>query len=249
MNLMLFEKSEWSHNGLVVTGRRAEHIVNILGLRVGDTLRVGELNGLVGSAVLEQVSGNSVTLSVELRDEPPPMPSVELILALPRPIMLQRILKQATVLGVSAIHLIRSRRVEKSFFHSPVLQPEKIKKLLTEGLEQAMDTRMPEVHIYQRFKPFVEDVVPTLDGIGLLAHPGTKTTLVDVFGHGAGEKESRYERDKKILAVGPEGGWSAYECQCFLDRDFKMFTMGSRILHVDTAVVALLAQLALLRDC
>lgn len=245
MNLMLFDKSERQGDTLVVTGRRAEHILNILGLQPGDTLRVGEINGLVGAAVLEQAGGNSVTLRIELREEPPPIPSVELILALPRPIMLQRILKQATVLGVSKIHLIRSRKVEKSFFHSPVLQPEKIKKLLVEGLEQAMDTRLPEVQVYHRFKPFVEDVVPMLDGTGLLAHPGTETSLAEVFDHGA---EHQKQKNKKILAVGPEGGWSEYECQCFLDRGFRMFTMGPRILHVDTAVVALLAQLTLLQD-
>ncbi|MCF6187363.1 MAG: 16S rRNA (uracil(1498)-N(3))-methyltransferase [Desulfobulbaceae bacterium] len=242
---MLFDKSERQGDTLVVTGRRAEHILNILGLQPGDTLRVGEINGLVGAAVLEQAGGNSVTLRIELREEPPPIPSVELILALPRPIMLQRILKQATVLGVSKIHLIRSRKVEKSFFHSPVLQPEKIKKLLVEGLEQAMDTRLPEVQVYHRFKPFVEDVVPMLDGTGLLAHPGTETSLAEVFDHGA---EHQKQKNKKILAVGPEGGWSEYECQCFLDRGFRMFTMGPRILHVDTAVVALLAQLTLLQD-
>ncbi len=246
MNLMLFDKSERRGDTLVVTDRRAEHILNILGLQSGDTLRVGEINGLIGSAVLEKVSGNSVILSVELRNEPPPMPSIELILALPRPIMLQRILKQATVLGVSAIHLIRSGRVEKSFFHSPVLQPEKIKKLLIEGLEQAMDTRMPDVQVYHRFKPFVEDVVPTLDGTGLLAHPGTETTLRDIFSYGCGDKKSRSGTGRKILAVGPEGGWSEYECQCFLAQGFKMLSMGSRILHVDTAVVALLAQLTLM---
>ncbi len=245
MNLMLFDKSERQGDTLVVTGRRAKHILNILGLQPGDTLRVGEINGLVGAAVLEQAGGNSVTLRIELREEPPPIPSVELILALPRPIMLQRILKQATVLGVSKIHLIRSRKVEKSFFHSPVLQPEKIKKLLVEGLEQAMDTRLPEVQVYHRFKPFVEDVVPMLDGTGLLAHPGTETSLAEVFDHGA---EHQKQKNKKILAVGPEGGWSEYECQCFLDRGFRMFTMGPRILHVDTAVVALLAQLTLLQD-
>jgi len=248
MNLMLFDKSERRGNTLVVTSRRAEHILNILGLQPGDTLRVGEINGLVGSAVLEQANGNSVTLRIELRDEPPPIPSVELILALPRPIMLQRILKQATVLGVSTIHLIRSRRVEKSFFHSPVLQPEKIKKLLVEGLEQAMDTRLPEVQVYHRFKPFVEDVVPTLEGTGLLAHPGTGASLIDIVVHGIRDKKITPEKNKKILAVGPEGGWSEYECQCFLDRGFRMFTMGPRILHVDTAVVALLAQLTLLQD-
>jgi len=241
MNLLLFKQRECRENTLVLSDRRAEHILNTLRLSIGDTLRVGEINGLVGSALIEGITDSVVTLRVDLQGDPPPAPTVGLILALPRPIMLQRILKQATVLGVSAIHLIRSRRVEKSFFHSPVLKPEKIESLLVEGLEQAMDTRLPEVQIYHRFKPFVEDVVPALDGVGLLAHPETTISLTDIA------EQKNIAGKKILLAVGPEGGWSEYECQRFLEQGFTMFTMGPRILHVDTAVVALLAQLAILR--
>ncbi len=240
MNLLLFEKHECRQDTLILADRRAEHIVKILRLSVGEYLRVGELNGPVGLGVIEQVSDSSVTLKVDLTDPPPATPATELILALPRPIMLQRILKQATVLGVRRFHLIRSQKVEKSYFHSPVLQPEKIRALLVEGLEQAMDTRLPEVLLYHRFKPFVEDVVPTLEGTGLLAHPDTKATLLDVTGKGMADTHL-------LLAIGPEGGWNAYECERFLEQGFSMFTMGPRILHVDTAVVALLAQLDLIR--
>jgi len=154
--------------------------------------------------------------------------------------MLQRILKQATVFGVRRFHLIRSARVEKSFFHSPVLQPEKIHALLLEGLEQAVDTRLPEVIIYSRFRPFVEDVVPNLNGQGIIAHPGVQSLLPEVC-PGSGSSTI-------LLAVGPEGGWNAFELDCFATQGFRPFTMGRRILHVDTAVVALLAQLQLLTD-
>ena len=39
-----------------------------------------------------------------------------------------------------------------------------------------------------------------------------------------------------------------FELACFGEQGFDAFSMGSRILHVDTAVVALLAQLQLLYD-
>ena len=242
MNLLLFDKRECRKNLLVLSDRRADHIFNILRLSLGDTLRVGEINGMVGTAVIQERADSVVTLEVDLQENPPPAPTVELILALPRPIMLQRIFKQAAVLGVHGIHLIRSRRVEKSFFHSPVLKPEKIKSLLVEGLEQAMDTRVPEVKIHHKFKPFVEDVLPALAGTGLLAHPETTLSLIDLA-----EGKKITGREKILLAIGPEGGWSEYECQRFLEQGFTMFTMGPRILHVDTAVVALLAQLAVVR--
>ena len=51
-----------------------------------------------------------------------------------------------------------------------------------------------------------------------------------------------------VLAVGPEGGWNDFEVQAFMDQGFDCFSFGSRILHVDTAVLVLLSQLMMLQD-
>ena len=241
MNLLLIEPEELAADQLILTGRRAEHLRKVLKVAPGVTVRLGVVQGQVGIGRVLTVEGDAVHLAVELSHQPVCDLHVELILALPRPIMLQRILKQATVLGVRRVHLIRSRRVEKSFFHSPVLEPEKIRALLLEGMEQAMDTWLPEVHIHHQFKPFVEDVLPTLPGQGLIADPGGAGSLAGIPVSGA-------PGQRLLLAVGPEGGWSDYELQCFAERGFYGFTMGNRILHVDTATVALLAQLQLLYD-
>ena len=240
MNLILFEEHELKADRLLLTGKRAEHIRTILRPACGDTLRVGMVNGRIGRGDVRSLESSVVELVVQLERDPLPVPATELILALPRPIMLQRILKQATVLGVRRFHLIRSARVEKSFFHSPVLQPEKIRTLLLEGLSQAVDTRLPEVTIHHRFKPFVQDEVPKLTGQGLIAHPGIAETLVQVF------PDDLSRKNNILLAIGPEGGWNDFELSCFYEQGFCGFSMGSRILHVDTAVVALLAQVQLL---
>ena len=241
MNLLLLEPSEFIGGEAILSGRRAEHLLRVLKVAPGDVIRVGVINGKLGSGRVLAIEGAAVRLAVELEREPVCDLQVELILALPRPIMLQRILKQATVLGVRRFHLIRSRRVEKSFFHSPVLESEKMRSLLLEGMEQAMDTWLPEVTIHHQFKPFIEDVLPTLAGQGVIAHPDASGTL-------AGLPVSGEQGQRLLLAVGPEGGWSDYELQCFMDQGFYGFTMGNRILHVDTAVVSLLAQIQLLYD-
>ncbi|MDX9834488.1 MAG: 16S rRNA (uracil(1498)-N(3))-methyltransferase [Desulfobulbus sp.] len=241
MNLLLLEPDELVDNEAVLLGRRAEHLLQVLKVVPGDTVRVGVVQGQLGSGRVLATGEGTVRLAVRLEREPAPDLHLELILALPRPIMLQRILKQGTVLGVRRFHLIRSRRVEKSFFHSPVLEPGKMRQLLLEGMEQAMDTRLPGFQVHHQFRPFVEDVLPTLTGRGLIAHPGVSSFLPAL--------PIGYDRvEPLLLAVGPEGGWSEHELQRFVDAGFHPFTMGDRILHVDTAVVALLAQLRLLYD-
>ncbi len=241
MNLLLLEPGELTGGGVSLADRRAAHLLQVLQVEEGRAVRLGVIGGPLGIGRVVAIEGETVRLSVDLEHEPVCDLHIELILALPRPIMLQRILKQATVLGVRRFHLIRSRRVEKSFFHSPVLTPAKIRTLLLEGMEQAMDTWLPEVHIHKQFKPFVEDVLPSLDGRGLIAHP-------EAGGNLAGGPVTGHAGQRLLLAVGPEGGWSDHELGAFLDRGFHGFTMGRRILHVDTAVVSLLAQIQLLYD-
>lgn len=240
MNLLIFTGGELDVRRLVLTDRRAAHLRNVLRVEQGDLVRVGMINGPIGHGTVVDLTPREVVLEVSLENPPVCSLHVELILALPRPIMLQRILKQATVLGVRRFYLIRSRRVEKSFFQSPVLAPDKIHELLIEGMEQGMDTWLPEVSIHRQFKPFAQDFLPTLEGSGIIAHPrvGTPLAALDVP-----KPDGRV-----LLAVGPEGGWNDFELDMFASAGFQAFTMGERILHVDTATVALLAQLQLLYD-
>jgi RsmE family RNA methyltransferase len=52
---------------------------------------------------------------------------------------------------------------------------------------------------------------------------------------------------RTLLAVGPEGGWVDFEIEKFVEQSFVPVSMGARVLRTDTAVVALLAQLMVLR--
>ncbi len=244
MNLLLFEQNELSGSRLTLAenDRRTRHIVDILGLQPDDTVRVGMVNGKTGSGRILQIGKQGVEMEITLSALPIDGPDITLILALPRPIMLQRILKQATVMGVRRFHLIRSARVQKSYFQSTSLKENKIRDILLQGLEQAMDTRLPEVFVHTRFRPFVEDVVPEMEQESrVLAHPDATLTLPNLYDQG-------HLDNKLVLAIGPEGGWNDFEVQSFQDQGFECFSFGSRILHVDTAVLILLSQLMVLQD-
>jgi RsmE family RNA methyltransferase len=244
MNIILADAAEVVDRQLMLTDYRAEHIVKVLRSEIGDRLRVGLINGLRGyGTILAQRKKFpfSVVLDLDLSDPPGDLPPLDLILALPRPIMLKRVLSQVTALGVGTIHLINANRVEKSFWESGVLQPQEYRPHLQHGLEQAIDTRMPEIRLHAKFKPFIEDFCPSLVGAYrylLLADPAGDHPLVNVIG----EKTGRI-----LLAVGPEGGWVDYEVQKFREQGFLCCTIGERILKVDTAIIALHATITALR--
>ncbi len=244
MNIILFEPHEAATNQITIHDRRSEHILKVLKSAPGDTVRVGIINGGSGSGIITETSDKSVTIKLQINNpEPPPRPLTDLILALPRPIMLKRVLAQATALGVGRIFLVNAKRVEKSFFHASLLEDESYRDYLIQGLEQSVDTLLPKVSIHQRFKPFIEDDLPELTDYPcrLLAHPNTK--------HGLWEQVKPPISGKKtVLAIGPEGGWIDYEIGKFKDQGFSAFSLGPRILRVDTAVPAILAQINLLRS-
>jgi 16S rRNA (uracil1498-N3)-methyltransferase len=230
---------------VILADRRAAHLVKVLQVQIGDTVRVGVIDGPRGSGRVQAVCARfpfQVELQVQFSGAIPERPPVDLLLALPRPIMLKRIFSQAAALGVGAIFITHAQRVEKSFWNATLLNPEEVRSHLLQGLEQAVDTRVPEVHVFERFKPFVEDDLPErLCGYShlLIAHPGSANTLRSVI-------HRRPER--MLLAIGPEGGWVDYELERFAERGFVPFSLGERILKVDTAVVAIHGRLMECRD-
>ena len=247
MNLLLFESTEMTpDNTIVLNDRRSEHIIRVLGCRVGDTVRAGMINGPVGTGEILSIGKGRENSEVILRFTAesvfPKQPPVDLIMGLVRPIMLKKILAQAASLGIGKIFLINANRVEKSFFGARLLKDENYRPYLLEGLEQAKDTFLPQLTIHQRFRHFVEDYIPTVAGTYtrmLVAHPGAAEGLEKAAGMGIS--------GRTLLAVGPEGGWVDFEIEKFIEQSFVPISLGSRILRTDTAVVSLLAQLMMLR--
>jgi 16S rRNA U1498 N3-methylase RsmE len=102
-----------------VSGRRLQHLLQVHGAGAGDTLRAGVLGGMMGEAQIREIDERRALLSVSLDTPPPQKLPLCLVLALPRPKMLRRILRTAAELGVPELHLINSYRVEKSYWQTP----------------------------------------------------------------------------------------------------------------------------------
>ncbi|MAC46147.1 MAG: 16S rRNA (uracil(1498)-N(3))-methyltransferase [Oceanospirillum sp.] len=234
MNLILLFDSDFiTEKQVRLTDRRLEHILTVHRAQEGDFLTVGQVNGLCGRGQLIRLNHQEAVLEVELSQQPPAALPLTLILALPRPRMLGRTLQHISTLGVKKLVLLHTKRVEKSYWMSPMLAEDKIQEQLILGLEQAKDTLMPEVILEKQFKPFVEDRLPALcqGTLGLVAHP----RVPDACPRGI-------EQDT-TLAIGPEGGFIPYEIEKLTEAGLKPVHMGERIMRVETAVTALLARL------
>lgn len=235
MNLILLTQADFikSTARVRLDDRRYLHIRDIHRAKEGDELSVGLIGGRIGTGKIASLTDEAIEMDISLNLQPPAPLPVTLILALPRPNILKRTLQSASAMGVKKIFFIHSNRVEKSFWLSPVLKPEKIQEQLILGLEQGKDTVLPDVQLRKGFKPFVEDELPDLirGTRELVAHPEAVNEC------------PRALSEPVTLMIGPEGGFIPYEIKKLTEMGFTPVHLGKRVLRVDTAVPALLARL------
>jgi len=238
MNLILCESSDVDAQGVVtLIGVRAAHVRGVLRADVGDTIRIGVVDGPRGRAEILALHDDRVVLRAELDATTPDVPQVDLLLALPRPKVLRRLWAQLAALGVGRIVLTNAARVERHYFDTHVVEASTYRPLLIEGLQQAADTRLPRVSIHRQFRILVEDELDALSGgaARLVAHPGGHPSLLET---------ARESPDQRVLlAIGPEGGWNEFELDLLTGHGFRIVSMGPRILRTDTACIALLTLL------
>ena len=234
MNLLLFSAKDRNVSGqLQISDARLEHLLEVHGKGSGDTVRVGEINGDMGNAKIISIDKSAAILEPTLDRAPPAKLPLTLIVALPRPKMLRRILRAVAEFGVNELHLINSYRVEKSYWQTPVLQENVIEQYLLQGLEQSRDTQLPRIHLHKRFKPFVEDELPEviLGKQALLAHPGDYPSC------------PRGAAGPTLFIIGPEGGFIPYEVEMLEGAGCQTVSLGPRILRVENAVTSLIGRL------
>ncbi|MCK5835085.1 MAG: 16S rRNA (uracil(1498)-N(3))-methyltransferase [Lentisphaeria bacterium] len=234
MNLILVTKDDYiSDQQVKLTDHRLTHILKVHRAEVGQTLKVGEINGLMGYGKVVELSKQGVILDLVLDTKPPESIELTLVIALPRPPTVKKILQGAIEMGVKQIHFIGAKRVEKSFWQSSLMTPEGLHKQNLLGLEQAVDTILPTITFHKYFKPFVSEVLPEFlkTSRGFIAHP----TLDSPCPHQIDEPAT--------VVIGPEGGFIPYEVELLLESGLTPVHLGSRILRVEHATFALISKL------
>lgn len=241
---------------------RSKHIRDVLKLQVGDSIKCGVINrGICDSGSVLQLPtdgeegselqkvvihiGQASQLQVVKA-----MP-VDLILAVPRPLRLERVIPIIACLGVRRLFLVGAKKVEKPYFGSHLFRrASDLKALLIEGLSQASnDCNLPEVIVKRNLKSFVnqefEQYFPSDDlkhTLQLIAHPPKPSTVDQsirmhhLFDESTLCKLQKQHCDRVVMVIGPEGGWEDEEIGWFQSKGFNLVDLGPRILRTDIAV-------------
>ena len=231
MNILLLEENEVD---LAASDFRVRHVRKILRLGVGDRLRAGIVNSVSGTAVINVLDDRGMRVRFE-PDEllaPPetaqPVP-VDLLLGHPRPIVLRRLLRDLSTIGIRRLIVTPTELGEQSYLNATMWHD--IRPLLIEGAAQAGVTRLMEVERCRSLAGGIRTAVAVADAdqVRLVLHPTADRILRAALDAGSAVSV--------LLAIGSERGWTGKELELLTDAGFKLAGMGERILRTETAAV------------
>jgi RsmE family RNA methyltransferase len=227
MNLILITKDE-KEQGLAKGDERIHHIKSILKKGIGETFLVGiEREASLWMAHLAEEKERDFIVLQRVTGTAPVPRNLTLLLGLSRPLVMRRLLKDASTLGVSRLILVKTELSDKSYLQSSLWRGEHT-QLLREGASQAKTTFIPSFEIYENLNQALGALPPSKLSRWVL-HPSE--TLPHLL-------KQTPTAEGLILAIGSERGWTEKELETFKDRDFLALTMGERILRTETAVLA-----------
>jgi len=145
---------------------------------------------------------------------------VDLILAVPRPLRLERLLPVISCMGVGRLILVGGDKVEKDYFGSHLFRnPKAVKKCLVEGLEQAeVDYILPEIIVRKDLKKFLvseeREMFPSSSYHKFIAHPfAAGPHIPKRMKQYMNSNDNNIDKDKKmVIVIGPEGGNYYHQC-------------------------------------
>ncbi len=237
MNYVVVPEAAVQANGQITLADSnvCKHINQVLKLEVGDQLKIAIENQCLAVATIAQLSDTVMCLAnVNNKTAPPAKMPCTMVLALPRPKVFRRLIIDMTAQGVSHIVLLHSFGVDKSYWQTPHLA--NVHNYVREGMAQAGDCVPPRISIYQRFKPFVQDVLPTL-----LTQEPTSAWVLHPY---SSSELPRQSEQPTLLMVGPERGFIPYEIDLLASVGVQAVHLGhQRLLRTEAVVNSVLGRL------
>ncbi len=231
------------------------YLLRVRRLRADEGFEVIELDRALWRARFESTTGRRCCVRiVERVEEPPDVPPVSLLLGLPDTRALEELLPGIVELGVAGIHVVQARYSQKKS-----IDPERLARVIRSALRQCGRYRSLAVegaHTLEAALAFAADA-RRLQGTARRDHATPQMTategvgdrldalvgligVVDAVARQVEPVVSDFDLNtQRIVAVGPEGGWSDDEERLCIERGLTPCCVGPYVLRTPTAALAL----------
>ena len=219
---------EVSGNRAALTGSHAQHLSRVLRVRVGQTFDIATGES-VRSGIVTAVHDSRVEFELGEAVLEQPAPAITLALAIFKFDRMEWAIEKCTELGVTRIVPVIAQRSEPHLAAAATKRVERWKRIAMQASEQSRRASPPEIVEPIKVKELIQ--FPAANRV-LLAESEHEITLKDVLPSADGEI---------LLAVGPEGGWTAAEIELFRAAGWTSASLGNTILRAETAAIAAVA--------
>ncbi|MCH9646888.1 MAG: 16S rRNA (uracil(1498)-N(3))-methyltransferase [Deltaproteobacteria bacterium] len=220
---LLVSVEELASERLEISGEPYRHLFRARRLACGDRLRLVDGEGRARWARVAEVGAKSAWLEPgATAPSQDPVRRVRLLVASPRFQRATWLVEKATELGVAEIHFLSTERTPREYGEG---NSRRLERIARSALEQSQGSLLPKLSCGCSF-----------DEIPRLAAGCEVTWYLDTTPSEEGPVDTS-GTDSTALVVGPEGGWSEGERARFEAWEIKSWSLGARVLRVETAAV------------
>lgn len=229
----LFCSRKWIEDGVFsVSGDEAYHAIRVLRLQTGDKINIFTDQG--SEFLTEVVSTGKGKLNAKIVEKlenivESPL-ELTLIQALPKAQKMEQIIVHGTELGLTKlIPVVTKRSIAKGE------RRDRWRRLALEATKQCGRRMIPAVEPVTKLSAL--DFEQFKDSLCLIAaEPPYTGSLEAIMAESDGPKSV-------VVVVGPEGGFAEEEVEQLIDKGFKPFSMGPRVLRTQTASLSVFSVL------
>ena len=250
-----------------LTGPEAHHLRHVLRLRAGAEVVLFDGDGVEATAEIVSVEKSSVELRIleTRRDNFDSQAQIVLGTAIPKGDRFRWLVEKSAELGIGSLVPLNTTR---SVVDPRESRLEKMRAVVIAACKQSRRNRLMRIEAPATWVEFVDRyradrsdaevrflvAEPAGEPLSLIltqaamqaqaAKPCSSSHAGDDIGHGTGRSgqsgaDSQPCRPTVVLAVGPEGGFTPLELDQAAAAGARLVSLGSRILRVETAAIAL----------
>ena len=230
-------------NKFSITGKEFHHARNVLRKKKGDRITAVDGKGNEYSGIIENIQYDRITcviLKTLLKPNEPVM-EVSIIQGLIKGNRFKYIVEKATEIGARRIIPVFT---EKSLKMDSFKNRKRWENIAISAMKQSGRSILPEISAVCSFKEALEKTKKF--DVRLIAHSQVKAGIKLFY-------ENKYSEIKKhknairtaVIAIGPEGGFTAEEVNLARSKDFFPISLSDRRLRSETAGILALTILLL----